>query len=92
MRKTLTLTALLLAVGISMPAFAEEDANCTTQPKDKWISADAAKAKAQEQGYEVRRVKTEGSCYELYGFDKDKARVEVFMDPVSGKILPGAAD
>jgi hypothetical protein len=92
MRKTLTLTAVLLALGSAMPAFAEEDANCTVEPRDKWMSTDEATAKAQDQGYEVRRVKVEGSCYEVYGFDKEKARVEVYMDPVSGKILPGAAD
>jgi hypothetical protein len=92
MRKTLTLTALLLAVGISMPAFAEEGADCTSQPRSKWISTDAAKTKAKEQGYEVRRVKSEGSCYELYGFDKNKARVQIFMDPSTGKIMKGMSE
>jgi hypothetical protein len=87
MRKTLTLTALLLAVGVSMPAFAEEGSDCTSQPKSKWISVDAAKTKAKEQGYEIRRVKSEGSCYELYGFDKKKARVQIFMNPATGKVM-----
>lgn len=89
MRKTLTLTAMILAVGATAPAFAEEDANCTVEPRDKWISADDAKAQAEDQGYQVRRVKVEGSCYEIYGFDKDKAQVEVLMNPVSGKVVPG---
>ena len=92
MRKTFTLTAMILALGVTAPAFAEEDANCTTEPTAKWISTDEAKTKAEEQGYEVRRVKVEGSCYEIYGFDKDKAKIEVLMDPVSGLILPGKAD
>lgn len=92
MRKTLTLTAMIVALGAAMPAFADEDANCTAEPKDKWITTDDAKAKAEDQGYQVRRVKVEGSCYEIYGFDKDKMKVEVFMDPVSGRILPGKAD
>ena len=92
MRKTFTLTAMILAIGAAAPAFADEDANCTTEPAASWISTDEAKTKAEEQGYEVRRVKVEGSCYEIYGFDKDKAKVEVLMDPVSGLILPGKAD
>lgn len=91
MRKTLTMTAMLLAIGVAAPAFAEEDANCTMEAKDKWITTDAAKSKAEEQGFEVRRVKVEGSCYEIYGFDKNKERVEVLMDPVSGSILPNKA-
>jgi hypothetical protein len=92
MRKTITLTAVVLALGSVMPAYAEEDANCTAEPKDKWITTDEAKVSAEAQGYEVRRVKVEGSCYEVYGFDKNKAKVEVYMNPVSGKILPGMAD
>lgn len=92
MRKTLTLTAMILAIGATAPAFAEEDAKCTTETQDKWITTDDAKAKAEDQGYQVRRVKVEGSCYEIYGFDKDKAKVEVLMDPVSGRIVTGKAD
>lgn len=92
MRTTLTLTALLLAVSVSMPAFAEESASCTKQPKSKWISVSAAKAKAKAQGYEVRRVKSEGSCYELYGFDKKKNKVQIFMNPATGKVMKGMSE
>ena len=28
---------------------------------------------------------TEGNCYEIYGFDKDGKKVEIYFDPVSGK-------
>lgn len=92
MRKTLSFTAMILAIASAVPALAEESASCTAEPKDKWIATDDAKAKATEQGYRVRRVKVEGNCYEIYGFDKDNAKVEVYMDPVTGKILPGRAD
>lgn len=81
-------TALALALAIATPALADDDGtDCGNTPRDQWMSKDAAKSKAAEMGYEVRRVKEEGGCYEIYGIDKNGAKVEVFMHPVSGVIV-----
>jgi len=40
----------------------------------------AAEAKAKELGYEVRRSKVEGSCYEVYGVKEGKL-YELFYSP-----------
>jgi hypothetical protein len=40
------------------------------------------------QGYEIKKFKvTGGNCYEIYGYDKDKRKVEIYFDPVSGKVV-----
>jgi len=80
------LIAGALLAGVTAPAFAEEMSGCTDAPKASWLSEDAARAKAQQAGYDVRDLKTEGSCYEIYAM-KDGARVQAVMDPSSGEIV-----
>lgn len=53
----------------------------------QWISVADAKGKAAAQGYQVRRIKREDGCYELYAISKTGQRLELYMNPVSGKIV-----
>lgn len=80
----LSLTFTMAAV----PALAEEEgAACTTAPTEQWIGEEAAKAKATALGYEVRRVKVENDCYEIYAIDTNKAKAEIYLDPVTGAVV-----
>ncbi len=83
----LALLGALIAAG-SAPAFASDDsARCGNAPQNQWMSEDAIKAKAVEAGYDVRQVKVEDGCYEIYGIDAKGARLEVMMNPVSGETV-----
>lgn len=67
-------------------AFAEPQ--CTSEPKDKWISENDMKAKIASLGYQAKVFKvTKGNCYEIYGFDKTGKRVEIYFHPVAGNIV-----
>lgn len=66
-------------------AFAKK--SCTDEPKAKWMSEEAFKAKASEEGYKIRKFKQPGSCYEIYGTDKDGNEVEIYFNPVDGSIV-----
>lgn len=87
MKKTLALIVLPMILAAPAMALAEDEANCGNVPSDQWMSSDAIKAKAVALGYQVRRVKTEGSCYELYALDKTGAKVELYMHPVTGAVV-----
>jgi len=84
MISALVLTAGLAAAG---SALAEDQADCGNAPKSKWMSEDAIKAKAAGEGFEVRQVKIEGSCYEIKAIDKSGARVERVVNPVTGEFV-----
>jgi hypothetical protein len=59
---------------------------CTSEPKAKWMSEQAMKAKLEGQGFSFRAIKvTDGNCYEIYGRDKSGKRVEIYFNPVSGE-------
>ena len=60
---------------------------CTKEPKEKWISEDAMKQKVEELGYKVKTFKISGPCYEIYGWNKDGKKAEVYFNPTNGEIV-----
>lgn len=76
--------ALALLTSIAAPAFA---ADMCSVPQDKWMTEDALKAKAVELGYDVKQVKIEKGCYEIYAIDKDGKKVEVLMNPETAAVV-----
>ena len=74
-----TVIALSFVFGPA-PAFADGFTNCTNAPKSSWKPASEAEAAAKAAGYEVRRSKIEGSCYEVYGVKNGKL-FELFYSP-----------
>ena len=75
-------------IASASPAFATDDSSlCGNAPKDQWMTTEAITAKAVEAGYDVRQVKVEDGCYEVYGIDAKGAKAEVYMNPVSAEIV-----
>ncbi len=59
---------------------------CTDAPVEKWMSRDQVAKMFTEQGYDVRKVKREDDCLEVYAI-KDGRKMEIYIDPVTGKIV-----
>lgn len=78
---------LAVLMTLSAGSFAYAKKNCTDQPKDKWMSVEAFKKKATDEGYTIRKFKTPGSCYEIYGKNKAGEEVEIYFNPVDGSIV-----
>ena len=80
-----TLIALTLLVGCSSASAATQ---CTTADKSTWQDQEKFQAQLKEQGYKINKFKvTKGNCYEIYGFNKDGKKVEIYHDPVTGKAV-----
>lgn len=81
------LAALALCV-LPLGALASTyDGECTDRPKSEWKDTTDIKAHFQTQGYTVGKVKTGGSCYEVYAKDKDGNKVELFVNPVDASVV-----
>jgi hypothetical protein len=80
--RVIRVLAIALTVGIGMGSTAMADGfkDCTKLDKASWKPAAEAEAKAKALGYEVRRSKIEGSCYEVYGVKEGKL-YELFYSP-----------
>ena len=72
--------ALSFGVFAAAPALADGFKNCTKLAKASWKPASDAEAAAKSAGYEVRKSKIEGSCYEVYGVKNGKL-FELFYSP-----------
>ena len=70
----LAIMSLMLASGV---AFAKKD--CTDQPKEKWMSEADFKKKVEAEGYTIAKFKQPGTCYEIYGTNKEGKKVEIYF-------------
>jgi hypothetical protein len=77
--------ALTLALAAT-PASATGKMTCKA-PQASWKSMDTLQAQLIKQGWQVRKAKVDGGCYEVYGTDPQGRRVEAYFHPVSFKLL-----
>ena len=78
---------LLLSLTLASPlAFAGPE--CTTADQTQWQDQAKFQDDLKIQGFEIKKFKvTKGNCYEIYGWNKDGKKVEIYFDPVSGKAV-----
>lgn len=75
---------LILSVLIMSSAFAGPD--CTKEAKSQWQDQKKFQENLVKEGYKIKKFKvTSGNCYEIYGWDKDKRKVEIYFNPITGK-------
>ncbi len=61
--------------------------SCTDKPKTEWMSEADFKKKVETEGYKIRKFKQPGTCYEIYGQNKEGKEVEIYFNPVDGSIV-----
>lgn len=76
---------VLALLGASTSAFAKKD--CTKEPKSKWMSEADFKKKVEAEGYKISKFKQPGTCFEIYGTNKEGKKVEIYFNPVDGSIV-----
>ena len=82
------ITALLAGAVASLSstaAFADED-YCNV-PKSEWKTTDELKAKLTGEGWDVRKIKEDEGCFEVYAIDSDGKKIEAYFDPASFVIV-----
>ena len=81
--RLISLAVLAAAAGLAAaPASATGKMTCDA-PQAQWKSMDALQAKLTKEGWELRKAKVDGGCYEVYGTDPEGNRVEAYFHPVS---------
>ena len=80
----LTLAAACgLAAFAAAPAAATGMMTCDSGPQAQWRSQQQLVETLTRQGWQVRRTKVDGGCYEVYGTMPNGDRVEAYFHPVS---------
>jgi hypothetical protein len=74
----------LLALFVPATASATGLAICNSGPESGWQSQDAMSKHLLKTGWrEVRRMKVDGNCYEVYGINENGRQVESYFHPVT---------
>lgn len=61
---------------------------CTKEPKDKWQNQEEFQKARVAEGFKIKKFKvTDGNCYEIYGWDKDGNKVEIYYNPITAEIV-----
>jgi hypothetical protein len=85
--KRILLTAAMLAL---LPATASATGMFTCEPvaQEKWLTEEKLTEMLTKAGWqEVRRMKPDGGCWEVYGTTPEGQRVEGYFHPETGKQL-----
>lgn len=72
-----------LATAPFMTAGATGLATCDSGSPDSWQAQEKLTAMLEEKGWDVRNVKVDGGCYEVYALDEKGERVETYFHPVT---------
>lgn len=81
-KKMLISASLITSTVMSAQALA--DPTCTKQDKSEWMDFDQAKQQVVDMGYKIKKFKkTKTNCYELYGYDSEGKRVEIYFNPIN---------
>ncbi|HDS1734854.1 MULTISPECIES: PepSY domain-containing protein [Pseudomonas] len=86
--RTLIMLSLLLVSATSLAS-----PKCTTAERSTWQDPEKFQTQLKDQGYKINKFKiTDGNCYEIYGFDQQGRKVEIYHDPVTGKAVKTEID
>ena len=77
------LVASAAALAFASPASATGKMTCKAGPQSAWKSQAALSQTLTKQGWQVRKTKIDGGCYEVYGTDPKGNRVEAYFHPVT---------
>lgn len=78
----------IVGLAWSSASFATGLATCDSGSQDTWKSQHELKAQLVEKGWEVRRIKIDGGCYEVYALNEEGERVEAYFHPQTLETVP----
>ena len=89
MKKTFNSTLALGAFALFVSAAqATGLATCDSGPREGWQPQGTLEKQLVAQKWQVRRIKVDGGCYEVYAVNEKGERVEAYFHPVTLAPVP----
>lgn len=76
---------MLFASGASL---ADGLATCDSGPQQTWQPQAKLEQQLKDKGWQVRRIKIDGGCYEVYALNEKGERVEAYFHPQTLEAVP----
>jgi len=78
--------ALTVSAGMVTNALADEP-RCPAIDAQKWMPIEKVIERAETLGYAVSEAKRSKGCWEIEGYDRNGAEIEIRFDPASGEVV-----
>jgi len=88
MRRILLPTIAATAFFATSAAFGTGLATCDSGPQEGWQSQEKLTKMLTDKGWQVRRIKVDGGCYEVYALNEKGERVEAYFHPKTLDAVP----
>lgn len=85
MKREAALFGTTMMLLMATPASATGLYTCESGPRENWKSSEELKTKLTGEGWDVRFIKEDGGCWEVYALDSNGNRVEAYFHPVTLK-------
>ena len=82
------LPALFALTLVTSPVLATGLATCDSGPQAGWQPQGKLEKQLIERKWQVRRIKVDGGCYEVYAMNEKGERVEAYFHPVTLERVP----
>lgn len=76
------------AAAFAVPVHATGLATCDSGPEKGWQPQSKLESDLKAKGWQVRRIKVDGGCYEVYALNEKGQRVEAYFHPVTFAPVP----
>ena len=63
-------------------------ATCDSGPPEKWQPQEKLQKILTDRGWQIRRIKIDGGCYEVYAITEKGERVEAYFHPLTLAPVP----
>ena len=78
--------ALTVLTLLALSDAARADTECARHDRSTWIPESQFREQMKRQGVQITKFRiTPGNCYEIYGFDRDGRKLEIYYDPVDAR-------
>ena len=78
----------ILGACVTLPVQATGLATCNSGPKEGWQPQAKLEKQLTDKKWQVRRIKEDGGCYEVYAINDKGERVEAYFHPVTLDPVP----
>ena len=82
---------IILAAVIALAATSSQAtglATCDSGKPETWQPQEKLEAMLKEKGWQIRRIKIDGGCYEVYAVTEKGERVEAYFHPLTLAPVP----
>lgn len=84
MKKMIIFTSLLTSLLFAGAAVAGPEC-VKPETKPEWQNEKTFQENLVKEGYKIKVFKvTKGNCYEIYGWNKEGKKVEIYFNPING--------